>query len=147
MMTHIPTEAEILSMDGEPLTRMAWALDLHPFPGSLASYEDDRDAFPGGWAPHQYLDQAELVLRALRHWGYVTSVYGGHDFGRVSAKVSALHTGVAVRIPGIERLWGIGEPGNPAEQSEAMALLRCAVLARAREARLAAPKGDTPWQP
>jgi len=128
----------IRTLDGPALTRLAHTLGLAPHVVRYTSQGRERDnilydpATGAVWEPHRRLDQGDAVFRQLRQHGWKTTDHA-----------SGLHEGVVAavlwRTPNqphdlsIEVQYG----GVVNEDSEAMALLRCAVLARAaqREAR------------
>ena len=143
----IPTAQEIRAMDGEALTRLAYTLGLAP---NDVQYVDDRkpgwwrgETYQGlfmplkRWHPHDDLFQArEVFLERLPALGFVVNWYAVENFGRISAKLCVTcYSAEVSRASAQECLWGIGEPGNPAEPSPAMAALRCACLARAAQLR------------
>lgn len=146
MTTTIPTEEAIRAMDGPALTRLAYALGLAP---EWVHWDDAWEGdVPGPcgidrwgiispytmpWHPHDDLTQArEVFLDKLPPLGCTAIWYAVENFGSASAKLSVTRYNAAARQASMrECLWGIGEPGNPAESSAAMAALRCACLVRA----------------
>ena len=145
--------AALRRLDGPALTAMAWTLGLMPpghvldtdvlrhvphaarVQGAIGSRDRER------WAPHEYVDQADAVCRAVRTRGYITDVYAGQDFGRVWIKPSVVQCPGSTPQDGVLTLWGLGEPGTPADPTEALALLRACVLALAR----CRPEKETPY--
>ena len=107
-------DREFLShLDGPALTLLAWELGLAP---------QHWTPIDKPWRPHEDLAQADAVFRGLRAHGWNTAVewYAPGAFGDISAS----HGSHMIKIT-----WGSGED----ETSEPLALLRCAVLARASE--------------
>lgn len=149
----IPVDAEIRAMEGPALTRLAYELGLAPEayneesklhgPCMTVVCEYDCCNWREYWQPHNDIEQARQVfLDALPALGVVVTWYAAELFGRVSAKLSVTRYSIRVSSASIEEcLRGIGEPGNPAEASAAMAVLRCACLVRAYQLRMEADEG------
>lgn len=131
-------------LDGPQLTAVAWTLDLMPpghFLETAVLLHVPQAALAQGpigwghrtrWAPHERLDQAGDLLRTVRARGYITDVYAGEDFGRVWITPSVVRFPRSTPQDGVLTLWGLGEPGTPADPTEVLALLRACVLALAR---------------
>lgn len=137
----LPTDQDLLAMDGPALTRVAWEFGLAP-PGALTlphGMMTPCGGWDGGvrWTPDTHIAQANALLRLLRTQGFLTSVSAGADCGRVA--VTSRGRSVPPEGPPLPRetecRWGIGEPGAPAEPRECLALLRCACLAVVRQLR------------
>ena len=118
----MPTPDEIRVFDGPALTKLAWRLGLAP-PGAWPwPYDVPSMGVDGAcWEPHLALAQADAVFRCLRARGWTTSVAWFAD-DRQHGDVFAATQGRAVGVH-----WPRDVP------TEALALLRCAVLARASE--------------
>lgn len=138
----IPTEATIRTMDGRALCRLAFHLGLAPsearYPeGCVYVYvphADDERA----WRPHKRLDDADAALRTLRQHGWRTRVQGG-AFGDVTATRHIPEPPATNwETQTWEVPWGRHAQNEP---TEAMALLRCACLARAAQQREAVTHG------
>ena len=139
-----PSAEEIRTLDGRRLTELAYRLGLAPAE-VMAIWEDSTKEFRGCWYRNQHgeplrlwdpatdLAQADAVFRQLRarhlscyieYWGTTgngkLTVYANHGGGRLLAT----------------QLWGPGV----LESSEALALVRCAVLAVVSEE---APHGQS----
>lgn len=114
-------EATILRMDGEALTRLAYALGLAP----PEAWETVGGAIDAGasdgsgllWTPHLNFIQADVLFRQLRTLGWWTDVQG--DAYEGFARATAGDTVIAVCWP------------RPETPTEMLAQLRCAVLALA----------------
>ena len=122
----MPTAEEIRALDGPGLTKLAWELGLAP---QAVQWHDQKNGFRERllwerevpWRPHVCLTQADVVFRGLRARGWTTSVAWFAD-DRQHGDVFAATQGRAVGVH-----WPRDVP------TEAMALLLCAVLARASE--------------
>lgn len=140
----VPSEDEILAMEGPVLTRLAFDLglaieDTAVLGDEVWRYDDDNPygrALLYTWEPYRNITQArEVFFDRLENRGFITNRYAGSGFGRAYAKESARIGWKRGRPYMVETLWGMGEPGNPAEVTEALALLRCACLAVAAQQR------------
>jgi len=116
----MPSPDDIRAMDGTALTRLAFDLGLHGLHGSSFTYEEVAVHTRSPWAPHVNLAQADAVFRQLRARGWMTSILWDAADPRFST-VSAWTAQECFT----ERFTTTAE--------EALALLRCAVLAVASE--------------
>ncbi len=155
-MDRLPTDDQIRGMDGPALTRLAYELGLAPTQPRRYFWEDkwlaqglDRPCFYGyhedgerfinrfdPWCPDTNVQQArEVFFDRLATHNLVTNHYAGNGWGRAYAKQSARSDFKRERPYIVEILWGLGEAGIPPEDSEALALLRCACCAVAAQQR------------
>lgn len=122
------THSELCALDGPALTQLAWNLGLDPrdvVGRRIFSWEQRSwgaaaiDASGSIWRPHERIDQAEEVIRWLRLLGWDTHIqyFSESALGQV---------GVWKRCEG--KLLGQLLHWH-ATTAEAIALLRCAVLA------------------
>lgn len=141
MTTTIHTEEAIRAMDGPALTRLAYALGLAP---DDVQYVDDKksgwwrgETYQGvfiplqRWHPHDDLAQArEVFLDKLRQFGLTTHVdwepFSGGPPGTIEVQMGKWDSQV------------FSESYSEASD-EALAMLRCACLARAAQLRDAMP--------
>ena len=115
----------IRTMDGPTLTQMAFDLGLapegstvyrHPY-GTCILLDDD---YGQRWAPHDNLHQSETIFRHLRTKGW----HCARSYSSHSGAVSCARGPIADSPEAITVHFGPG-----CADTEAMALLRCAVLA------------------
>ncbi len=119
------TAQDILAMDGPALTRVAWELRLAP--EGIALWFDMPYNFAARllWEPHLDVDQANQVFRQLRARGWYCetswSPRGATTQVNVWHPPSVLQSHIVCRY------------GQEGQDSEALALLRCACLAVASQ--------------
>lgn len=130
--TMIPEEATIRALDGDALARLAILLGLAPdgtkYMEVAHGYYTDTTTPTRQWVrwePHTDIAQADAVLRKLRQYGWMLRVFSIAHWGRVEAEDDG-H---------VKHLAEWDTDNQREDTSEAMALLRCACLARAAQLR------------
>ena len=123
-------------MDGPALTRLAWELGLAPkevgtIGHKVLAYLTALTVPQIAWQPHMDLTQADAVFRQVRQRGWTTSVAFGYGGFAQSGMVHATKAGLD-RVP-TEREDFLCPGHVGGEETEALALLRCACLAAASE--------------
>lgn len=125
------TADAIRAMDGPALTRVAWEMGLDPrdlvgrryFCWECRSWgEAPIDASGTIWRPHERVDQADAVFRQLRQRGWATVAKWWPMRGLLSGGCAE-----AMSLTG----GGLYTVEYATQAEEALALLRCSVLAMA----------------